>query len=56
MFVVKNQQVTNFQSDDSQRKRYGYFCTIDEFDKNLSLEMSKNLRLPSRDGNQCCPK
>ena len=24
-----------------------FFCIIDEFDKNLSSELSKNLRLPS---------
>lgn len=27
------------------------FCIIDEFDKNLSAECAKNLRLPNQDGN-----
>lgn len=26
-----------------------FFCTIDEFDKNLNKELKKSLRLPSKD-------
>lgn len=27
------------------------FCIIDEFDKNLNVELAKNLQLPSHDSN-----
>ena len=47
IFIVENQNTTKRTSDDYQGQSYRVFCIIDEFDKNLSAELSKNLRLPS---------
>ena len=47
IFIVENQNTTKRTSDDYQGESYRVFCIIDEFDKNLSAELSKNLRLPS---------
>ena len=47
IFIAENQNTTKRTSDDYQGESYRVFCIIDEFDKNLSAELSKNLRLPS---------
>ena len=46
-YIFENQNLQNSQTMITKDKVIEIFCIIDEFDKNLNVELSKNLCLPS---------